>query len=420
MVPMISVTRLSKSYAIARDRDGGLTSLVAGVRRRNHRAAARRWALRDVDLEVQEGTFLGLIGTNGSGKSTLLRLIGGIGQPDEGEVSVRGSLAGLLDLSTGLQPDLTGRENAITAAMVAGATEGQARSSLTTVAAFAEIEEQLDEPVRTYSSGMKMRLALSVAIHTGARVLLIDEYLSVGDLAFREKCWQRLDELKQAGHTVVLATHDLSAIGRLCDEVLWLDQGRVRGHGEASAIALEYQRSVTAKPTAARQTRPSAATAAFDTQRVVIRDVELTPQVLAPGDTLEVVMRYERLDPDLETAVTSVRITDEAGRVYFAANSSRCREAHQLSDAALVRLHVTRLDLAPGAYFVDVGLHRADFEVAFDYHRRCHPLLISAPHTGKGVLQPPHEWSAAPSGLKPRADPTSGVERKTRLPEHQR
>jgi lipopolysaccharide transport system ATP-binding protein len=394
MPAVVGVEGLGKRYAVVNSRR---RALGERLREMWNGAAQRdlRWALRNIDLTVERGEFVGILGKNGSGKSSLLRLIGGIGAAEEGRIEVTGSIAGLLDLSTGLQPDLTGRENAITAAMVAGASEMEAQAGLAAVADFAEMGEYLDEPVRTYSSGMKMRLAFSVAIHTGAELLLIDEYLSVGDLAFREKCWRRLEELKAAGRTMLLATHDLTPIRQLCDRAIWLDQGRLRLEGDARAVADSYAEAYRALPGASTQTaKTPIQSVPFERDRLKISGVTVEPETPRPGSAITMTIAYDRIDANLEAAVFSLRLTDSTGNVYFATNSTASPQTHRLVSSGTVRVCLERLDIQPGSYFVDVGAHRPDFVTAYDYQWHRYPLEILGYRPAAGLLSPPHHWEA--------------------------
>jgi lipopolysaccharide transport system ATP-binding protein len=203
------------------------------------------WALRHIDLDLEPGAGLGLIGQNGAGKSTLLRLVGGVGAPDEGKISVRGRVGALLDLGTGFHPELTGRENVYTCGVIAGLTQRQVRQRFDAIVAFAELEDFIDSPLRTYSSGMQMRLGFAVAVHTEPEVLLIDEVLTVGDMAFQHKCLERILGFKRMGCTILFASHDMELLGGLCDQVIWLESGRAVSLGEANEVIDQYTLKTT-------------------------------------------------------------------------------------------------------------------------------------------------------------------------------
>jgi len=198
------------------------------------------WALRDVTLRVEAGRTVGLIGRNGSGKSTLLKVISRILYPDRGTVRVHGRLSTLLELGAGFHPDFTGRENIYLNASILGLTRGQIRDRLDEIVAFSELGEFIDNPVRNYSSGMYMRLGFSVAVHVECDVLLVDEVLAVGDMAFQEKCMARIRALKEQGTTIVLVSHTPRQVEQLCDTAVWLEQGVVRMIGDPSAVSRAY------------------------------------------------------------------------------------------------------------------------------------------------------------------------------------
>ena len=189
------------------------------------------WALRDINFAVQQGSMLGLVGANGAGKSTLLRLIGCVGRPDAGRVEVTGRVGALLDLGTGLHPDLTGRENAILSGVLSGLTRQEVNARFEEIVDFAELAAAIDSPLRTYSSGMRLRLAFAVAAHVQPDILLVDEALAVGDIAFQSKCLERIARLKADGCTIVLVSHDVELIGKLCDQALWLQTGKLAATG---------------------------------------------------------------------------------------------------------------------------------------------------------------------------------------------
>jgi lipopolysaccharide transport system ATP-binding protein len=200
----------------------------------------RFWALRDVSFSVAPGRMLGIVGANGSGKSTLLRLIGGVERPDEGSVKIHGKSCAFLDLGVGFHGDLTGRENVFISGVVSGLTRAEVAERFDSIVAFAELEEFIDGPLRTYSTGMQMRLAFAVAVHVQPEILLIDEALTVGDLPFQRKCFERIAYFKAEGCTLVLVSHSTEAIREFCDEALWLHAGRLRAYGSPDTVVEQY------------------------------------------------------------------------------------------------------------------------------------------------------------------------------------
>ena len=201
-------------------------------------------AVRGVSFSVARGQTLGIIGKNGSGKSTLMRLLAGIYKPDSGVVSISGEIAPLLSLGIGFHPDMTGRENVRINGLVLGLSPAQIEQRYREIVEFSELEEFIDFPVRTYSSGMYMRLAFSVAISVDPDVLLLDEVLSVGDEAFSEKCRIRMRAFKDAARTIVLVSHDASTIRQWCETAIWMDHGVVRMHGPADEVVDAYHQEL--------------------------------------------------------------------------------------------------------------------------------------------------------------------------------
>lgn len=196
--------------------------------------------LKDIDLDIKKGETVALIGTNGSGKSTLLKLMTKIIYPTKGKITVDGKLTSLLELGAGFHPDFTGRENIYFNASIFGLTAKEIDRRIPDIIEFSELGELIDTPVRTYSSGMYMRLAFSVAINVDAEILLIDEILAVGDQHYQEKCFKKLHELKEAGKTIVIVSHDMKSVKDLCDRAVWIYEGRIRLDGTTDKVIDEY------------------------------------------------------------------------------------------------------------------------------------------------------------------------------------
>jgi lipopolysaccharide transport system ATP-binding protein len=225
-------------------------ALVRGLRRL--KPPETFWALRDVTFSIPRGHMVGIIGRNGAGKSTLLRLLGGVGRPDAGQVQVHGRLGALLELGAGFHPELTGRENVQVNGVINGLTKAEVAARFDTIVRFAELEAFIESPLRTYSTGMMMRLAFAVAAHMEPEVLLIDEVLSVGDLAFQEKCLARILEFRSHGCTILWVSHNTQQVAELCDEALWLQAGCLVAHGPAREVMDRYMAELATRPTHAR------------------------------------------------------------------------------------------------------------------------------------------------------------------------
>jgi lipopolysaccharide transport system ATP-binding protein len=213
-------------------------ALQRGLRR--VRPSEYFWSLRNVSFEVSAGRTVGIIGPNGAGKSTLLRLVAGVGRPDEGTIHVHGRVGALLDLGAGFHPELTGRENVFVSGVIGGLSRRQVQQQFESIVAFSELNEFIDYPLHTYSTGMQMRLAFAIAIHVQPDVLLIDEVLSVGDFAFERKCFERIAQFRADGCTILLVTHDLETVRKLCDEAVCLRGGSVAVRGTTSEVVDRY------------------------------------------------------------------------------------------------------------------------------------------------------------------------------------
>ena len=376
----------------------------AGVRRMA--PVEKFWALRGVSFEVGQGQMVGLIGRNGAGKSTLLRLVGGVGSADEGSVSVTGRIGALLDLGIGFHPDLTGRENVFVAGVIAGLRRREVAERLEAIVGFAELEEAIDNPLRTYSSGMILRLAFSVSVHTDPDVLLIDEVLAVGDLRFQQKCLHKIANFKSQGGTVLLVSHDIELVRRLCDKALWLDAGKVVAQGPPEAVVDQYvaemaHETVRRTPRSGHVLHTPAGVELrvhenrFGSQEIEIVAVRLLDErrlpvaTLESGGALRVEIDYRAREP-LPTPHFGVTITRDDGLVcYDSTGRGGVGLAPKRGQVALV---IERLDLNQGSYFVDVGVYSQDWAWAYDYHWHVYPLLVQAEGTSKGVLYTRHHW----------------------------
>lgn len=199
-----------------------------------------REILKGIDLEIKKGEVVGLIGVNGSGKSTLLKLMTKIIYPNKGKITTNGKLTSLLELGAGFHPDFSGRENIYFNASIFGLTRKQIDDRLNQIIEFSELGDFIDNPVRTYSSGMYMRLAFSVAINVDADILLIDEILSVGDQHFQEKCYAKIEDLKRQGKTIIIVTHGMDTVNRFCTRAVWLHQGKIKMDGNVEEVTKVY------------------------------------------------------------------------------------------------------------------------------------------------------------------------------------
>lgn len=233
----IKVCDVSKYFKLNYDKPNTLKERLVFWKKNK---VEKHHVLNDINIEIKKGETVALIGTNGSGKSTLLKLMTKIIYPSSGEIKVNGKLTSLLELGAGFHPDFTGRENIYFNASIFGLTASEIDARISDIIEFSELGEYIDSPVRTYSSGMYMRLAFSVAINVDAKILLIDEILAVGDQHFQDKCFAKLHELKESDKTIVIVSHSLEAVKELCDRAIWIYEGKVRMDGNSSEVIDEY------------------------------------------------------------------------------------------------------------------------------------------------------------------------------------
>ena len=236
----IKVDHVYKDFKLYYDKAHTLKEKILFFSKKNKDKNNILHVLQDINLEINKGESVALIGVNGSGKSTLLKLMTKIIYPNKGKITVNGKLTSLLELGAGFHEDFTGRENIYFNASIFGLTRNEIDERLDEIIAFSELGDFIDNPVRTYSSGMYMRLAFSIAINVQADVLLIDEILAVGDQHFQDKCFDKLIELKKAGKTIVIVTHSMDQVKKFCDRAVWLYKGKIRKDGKVSDVLEEY------------------------------------------------------------------------------------------------------------------------------------------------------------------------------------
>ncbi len=242
--PVIRLEKVGKRYRIGKERYHSLREDLTHLFRKKKKETI--WALKDISFEVKRGEVLGIIGPNGAGKTTLLKLLAGITLPTEGKISIKGRVASLIEIGAGIHPELSGRENISLYGSIMGLKKREIDKKFDEIVDFAGIEKFLDTPVKYYSSGMQMRLGFSVAAHIQPDILLVDEVLAVGDIAFQKKCLGKMDGVAKSGRTVLFVSHNMGAISRLCGSVYLLDQGHIMLNGDAASIVNAYYRMNTA------------------------------------------------------------------------------------------------------------------------------------------------------------------------------
>jgi lipopolysaccharide transport system ATP-binding protein len=385
------------------------------------RFGAQHFALRDVSFEVARGESVGVIGPNGAGKSTLLRLASGLGRPTRGRIAMPASAASILSLGDTFDLSLTGRENALTAAIVAGLRREEARAAIPSVLEFAELGEWGDAPMRVYSEGMKLRLAFGVLAQLEPDVLLIDEVMAVGDLSFQQKCLEHIAALRERGATLLLASHDLDQVRGNCDRAVWLERGGIKQIGAAHVVVREYQEEMMAL-TLALTPKPGGALAdqearlvlgrnRFGSQEARIEGVELLDGDGRPVSQLET---DAPLTVQLELwAPPSVQGAIAAVSVHRLSDGVKCCDATTAGDGVGLEtgrgrcslvLHYEQLALEPGEYAVEVGLWAPGWRYAYDLHQRAYPLRIVGGRQGEGLVRTRHRWEILPrDALAPEA-----------------
>lgn len=410
MAIALQVAGLGKSFR-HRAKDGARTfrQWVEGGFRAA-RPAERFWALRDVSFSVAEGEMLGVIGHNGSGKSTLLRVLGGVMTADKGQVQASSPVNGLLELNTGMHPDLSGRENIIINGVLSGLLRSEIQARADDIIAFAELDEHIDQPVRTYSSGMRLRLGFAIAVHVDPKILLIDEVLAVGDLSFQQKCIARIAQFKKQGCAIVLISHDLGQIAAMCDKVIWLDHGAVRGIGAPEEVIADYHAAMTGETRARTQADLAPRTLQNGTvlhagqnwlgsheatiAAVEVLDAsgrEITRLEVDQTVTVRVTIKARTA---IDTAHLSVSLSNAEGWTVFDVNSENDATALPKIEGTLsVSLTISRLDLNPGLYRLSVGIWHAGWQYAYDLHLDAYPLEVVGGALLQGVLSPPRRWS---------------------------
>lgn len=345
------------------------------------------WALRGVTFNAARGESLGIIGENGAGKSTLLALIAGTMLPTEGTIRSRGTISSLLELGAGFHPDLSGRENVMLYGAIMGIPREQMTRRMDAIVDFAGLREWIDEPVRHYSSGMYVRLGFSVAVEVDPDILLVDEVLAVGDVAFQRKCMDRMAEFRQAGKTMLIISHSLPTIEASSDRVLFLDAGRVLGLGEAAGVVNKYELHL-------RRKEAQGAKRVWGTQEVVIEGVRLLDaagqpsEVFRSGGPLAAEITY-RASRRIEHPVFGFAISDTTGHVVYGNNTQIERHEMPFIDGkGMLRLEIPVLGLARGSYLASFSIHSADHRV--NYYRMDHafPLTVECDKSFEGCYMP--------------------------------
>ena len=367
-------------------------------------------ALDDVSFNVDTGTTFGVIGENGSGKSTLLKVVAGIAKPTSGRVEVRGKVSALIELGAGFHPEITGRENIFINGIMLGLTKKQIHERYDEIVRFAELEEFIDAPVKTYSSGMYMRLGFSIAINVNPNVLLVDEVLAVGDASFVPKCLDRIDDFRRRKKTILFVSHDLSTVEKICDRVAWLKHGRVQTIGEPRRVIDAYLQDVTEKAEdefEQRQQEIEQEESFEETEErrenrwgkreIEIKKVRLKglggkeKHVFSPDEGMIIEMDVEAYSR-IKDFVFGIGIFNSQGTLVYGTNTLLEEyDAVEAQGQGTVACRLERMNLVNGTYYLDLAIHKRD-GYPYDYHRSLYSFLVSSRLKDDGIFRPDHTW----------------------------
>ena len=432
-IEVVNATKIYRRFGHKRQFATLKSALLGGSLIRDLNPDETFSAIGDVSFTVPAGRTFGVIGRNGSGKSTMLKLVAGITKPTSGTVTVNGRISALIELGAGFHPEISGRENVFINGIMLGLSKREIQKRFDEIVEFAELEDFIDAPVKTYSSGMYMRLGFAVAIHVDPDVLLVDEVLAVGDQGFTVKCLDKFAEFRRRNRTILLVTHSLNLVEQFCDQALWLDRGRNHGEGDPKRVVAAYivdvektEEELLAKEEAVRVAQaetaaPAPADAAapqphnpVDTAgapanmfaategRWGSREVEVTSvslvaadgeaaHVFHTGDPLTVKIGYRAHEPTRDF-VFGLGIFNGDGVCCYGTNTNLEElEPDRLSGEGEVRFVVDRLDLVEGTYKFDVAVHKLD-GFPYDYHRQLYTIRVKAKQKDVGIYRPPHRW----------------------------
>jgi ABC-type polysaccharide/polyol phosphate transport system ATPase subunit len=442
-IELSHVSKIYQRYSRRRQFATLKSALLSGSLIRDLRPDDTFAAVRDVSFTVPAGRTLGVIGRNGSGKSTLLKLVAGITKPSTGHLTVNGRISALIELGAGFHPEISGRENVFINGIMLGLSKKEITRRFDEIVEFAELRDFIDAPVKTYSSGMYMRLGFAVAIHVDPDVLLVDEVLAVGDEGFTHKCLDKFAEFKRRGKTILLVTHSLGLVERFCDEALWMDAGSMQAMGDPKRVVGAYITDVEASEeeqlaAGDAKAREAVATVSPDEPASAVlpdnpietatgpadmfrasegrwgsREIEITDVALigSDGERAHVFHSGDRLDIRLRLRapvamtdfVVGVGIFNAEGVCCYGTNTDieELKAERILGDAEAV-FSIESLDLVEGTYKLDVAVHKMD-GYPYDYHRLLHTFRVKSRTKDVGIYRPRHAWQFSDSMTFTRA-----------------
>ncbi len=399
----IEVNGVSKKYRIYHDKSTTLKEHILFKRTKYDEIQI----LKDITFNIEKGTTIGLIGQNGSGKSTLLKLLSGIIYPDEGTIEINGRISSLLELGAGFHPDFSGRENIYNNASIFGLCREEIDRRYNQIVDFSELEEFIDNPVRTYSSGMYMRLAFAVAINVDADILLIDEILAVGDANFQKKCMDKIKNLKREGKTIVIVTHDMGAVEKVCDQAAWLNDGSIIMIDKPRKVIdnyLLYMGEKDAKETAivSNNEGEQSHLDEDDKNRWGNRQIEIFDVKMKNSSNHEkYLFEYgEKVTIEISYSVNDYTDNVVFGIGIFTRERIQCYGTNtfidkvsvgKLNKRGLVKFEIPSLQLVDGDYILDVAVHSED-GFPYDYQTNRYSFKVFSGVQDVGIYKPKHKW----------------------------
>jgi ABC-2 type transport system ATP-binding protein len=389
--PAVAVAGVAKRFRLYHERNQSIKAALLRGRRAKYEEF---WALRDVSFDIPRGSTFGLIGENGSGKSTLLKCIAGILRPDHGSIRADGSLAALLELGSGFHPELSGRENVYLNGSILGMSKSAIAAKFDSIVDFAGIGEFIDQPVKNYSSGMYVRLGFSVAINVDPDILLVDEVLAVGDANFQDKCMEKFAEFRRAGKTVVVVSHAMGSLRALCDEVAWLDHGRLTAVGNAADIVDDYI------DTGHAEREVSATGTRWGSGEIRLSSVELLDANGRPtshvhtGDPVTLRIHYDAGE-SVEGPVFGFSLENVDGVYVWAQNTFDAGfDVPRIDRPGRLDLRIPSLMLQPGTFDLIAAVVDHTMTHTYDFRRHClrFDVDLGTPRESGGIVALGGRW----------------------------
>ncbi len=411
-IELENVTRVYQKYSARHRFQTFKSALVKGDLFRSLKADELVMAVDAINLQVEKGMTFGVIGENGSGKSTLLKLVAGIAKPTSGWVRVEGKISALIELGAGFHPEITGRENVFINGIMLGLSKKEISRKFDEIVRFAELEDFIDAPVKTYSSGMYMRLGFSVAINVNPDVLLIDEVLAVGDAAFVPKCLDRIDDFRRRKKTILFVSHDLATVEKICDKVAWMKGGRIQMLGEPKRVVDAYLQDIAAMQEEDYQKRKTDVDLEqkwederrekrWGKREVEIRKVTLRnlrgeeKHVFTPDEGMVIEIDAVAHEP-VKDFVFGIGVFNSQGISCYGTNTSlEDYEPVALQGEGKAMCRIEKLNLINGTYYLDVAVHKRD-GYPYDYHRNLYSFLVSSTLKDVGIARLQHRWTFSP------------------------